>query len=239
MVLTYKTTFTYKKQLTESVYLFAFKLTSPAELSFTAGQYLMLRVQGKLRLYSIASPQQTKDGFEFIVDLVPGGLASEYLKALKEGDTVEFIGPNGQFILRDSPKTKIFMVTGTGIAPVRSILISNIKNQECYVYWGVRTYKDVYLLDELKNCVKSAGKMELKICLSQEKDLNVIPESDRKYFDLGHVNDCLDKQFNNIATEQLNNFEFYLCGAKKTVESLMQFLLSKGVLKENIYFERF
>ena len=63
----------------------------------------------------------------------------------------------------------------------------------------------------------------------------MIPENDKKYFELGHVDSCFEKQFSG----DLNSFDFYLCGGRLIVESLKQFLLSKNVLLENIHFEKF
>ena len=107
--------------------------------------------------------------------------------------------------------------------------ISNVKYQ---IFWGLKNYEDVYLFDELKKFI-------IKICLSREENLDMIPEEDKKYFDYGHVDSCFEKQFNNLTIEQLNKNEFYLCGGRNVVESLRQFLLVKSVPRENIFFEKF
>lgn len=231
MLTGYRTSLIEKKPLTSNTYLFTFKLINPQEIEFIAGQYLILKVEGKPRLYSIASSDLKKNTLEFIIQLFPGGLASTYLDNLKIGDIVEFQGPAGQFKLRENDKQKVFLVTGTGIAPVRSILSSN-NNQKCRLFWGMKNYSDVYLIDEIV-------RFNPKICLSREKDLLMIPEDKQKFFDLGYVNACFFKQYNNMTIEQLNNFEYYLCGGRDVVESLRQTLLAKNIPPENIIFEKF
>lgn len=235
MLQTFKTTLSSKKLLTGNIYLFNFKLIEPLEMKFIAGQYMMLKVpkDGSFvsRLYSIASPPNIKDSFELIIELVPQGIGSCYVESLKLGQEVVFQGPAGIFYLNQNEKTKIFLVTGTGIAPVRSIL-KGMTSANYYLFWGLKTLKDIYLLDEFKQ-------FNLKICLSKENNLEMVTEVDRKYFDLGHVDYVFDKQFGNLTIEQLNNFEFYLCGARTVVESLKQFVLAKNIPPTNIHFEKF
>ena len=129
MLINYKTVFTNKKQLTGNVYLFTFKLTDPPEINFTPGQYLILKVNNKPRLYSIASSSQVKNQIEFIIEIIRSGLASQYFLRLKINDQVNFQGPAGQFTLKENNKQKIFLVTGAGIAPVRSMLSSYVSSR--------------------------------------------------------------------------------------------------------------
>lgn len=236
MLLTYKTILSQRSQLNPNTYLYHFDLVGPKEIIFKPGQYVILKVpsdKGPIsRLYSIASSNNEKNSFELIVEIVPGGLASGYLNSLKENTEVIFQGPAGMFELKENDRTKVFMVTGTGIAPIRSIFKSiQYKVSSMKLFWGLRTYKDVYLLDDLK-------KFNTKICLSREQNLNMIPELDRKYFQIGHIDFCLDKL---LTTDYslLTNSDFYICGGRNVVESLKQFLLSKNIPGENIIFEKF
>jgi len=156
MLSTYKTSLSKKSQLNSNTYLYHFDLIEPKEIIFKPGQYVMLKVpsiNGPVsRLYSIASPNNIKNSFELIVEIVPGGLASNYLFSLKENSEVTFQGPAGMFGLKKNKRDKIFMVTGTGIAPVRSMVISNFKfliskeipNSKLQIYWGMKNYKDIY-----------------------------------------------------------------------------------------------
>jgi len=251
MLSTYKTSLSKKSQLNSNTYLYHFDLIEPKEIIFKPGQYVMLKVpsiNGPVsRLYSIASPNNIKNSFELIVEIVPCGLASNYLFSLKENSEVTFQGPAGMFGLKKNKRDKIFMVTGTGIAPVRSMVISNFKfliskeipNSKLQIYWGMKNYKDIYLLDELKQLNNETMKQfEFKICLSREQNLDIIPEEDRKYFELGHVNSCFDQHIENCKLK-IENLDYYLCGGRQVVESLKQFLLIKNISQENIMFEKF
>ena len=95
-------------------------LVDPPALQFRAGQFVSLLVPTddgaeRKRPYSIASSPDRTDGFELLAKLVPGGLASEWLRARGPGDDLPFVGPVGQFRLRDRHAGDIvFAVTGTG-----------------------------------------------------------------------------------------------------------------------------
>lgn len=231
MFITYKTALSDKKYLADNIYLFTFKLVDPPEMNFIPGQYLMLNVpKGNgfvVRLYSIASPPLVKNAFELIVEIIPQGLGSTLLNNLKIGDEALFQGPEGAFTIKKMERQKIFWVTGTGIAPIRAMLKAGATDYR--LFWGLKTYKDLYLFDELKQ-------FNPKICLSREGTLDNIPAADRQYFDLGHVDDCTS---HTLTDKELMDYEFYLCGGKATVESLKQKLLAKNILQENIHIERF
>ncbi len=129
MLTTYKTKLITKAQLTHDTYLYCFKLVNPSTISFIPGQYLIALVpqeNGEIarRLYSIASPNTLTNEFELLIKLIPQGCASCYFEKLQIGNKVNFQGPAGMFTLRKSQRDKIFMVTGTGYAPVRSMLLS-------------------------------------------------------------------------------------------------------------------
>lgn len=231
MLVNYKTALIDKKHLVNNIYLFTFKLVEPQEINFIPGQYLILRVQGRPRLYSIFSSSKIKNQIQFLIDIIPGGLASTYFLNLKIGDETEFIGPVGQFNLRKNEKQKIFLATGTGIAPIISILTScQSLISKYYLFWGLKNYQDVYLLDQVK-------KFNIKICLSREQNLDMVAETERKYFDLGHIDKVMEKYLDSKFI--ILNSEFYLCGGRSVVESLRENLLSKGILPENIIFEKF
>jgi len=226
----YKTRLILKNQLTENVLFLRFQLVEPKEIVFIPGQYLMLKIEDKPRLYSIASSSFEKNIVEFIVEILPGGLASTYFTNLKDSQEVVFYGPAGNFQMKTANKKNIFLTTGTGLAPVLSILKSTKDNSNNYLYWGVRYFQDIYLFEQLK-------KYQTKICLSREKNLLMIKNEERKYFDLGHIDEVMEKDFFN--NQSFDDLRFYLCGGREVVESLKQKLILKGILPENIIFEKF
>jgi ferredoxin-NADP reductase len=243
MLILYQTQLTKKINLASNVFLFEFSLIEPKEISFLAGQYLILLIPYKgetiSRLYSIASPPGQKNSFELVVELIEGGVASTYLKNLKINDQVLFKGPAGMFTLKETSKNKVFFATGTGIAPIRSMIMESqkleVKSQK-FLFWGLRKKEDVYFLEEFKKMKEEDQNFEFKICLSKETSLSKV-ESD--FFSLGHVDSVFEKELFPKIKETIFDFEFYLCGARAVVESLRQFLLQKNIPQSVIFFEKF
>ncbi len=245
MLTTYKTAFLSKKKLDGNVYLFSFSCQEPDQINFIPGQYLLLHVpqtDGTIRRkhFSITSPLAQKSSFDFLVKIVPGGIASEYLITLKEGDEVVLEGPAGMFVLKENDKDKVFLATGTGLAPVRSIIksqISNLKSQ-IFLFWGIRTLEEAYFLEEFKQLSQANNNFTFVVCLSREQNLDKVREEDRKFFFLGRVTEAYEKNPQS-AIRNPQSSDFYLCGDKAIVELMRQFLLAKGIPPESITFEKF
>ena len=108
---------------------FVFEALNTDRLVFTPGQFVSLvhAFEGTevTRAYSIAS---APDGnrFELCLNRVKEGVFSPWLFAMNPGDTVDMKGPLGYFVLRNPGRDALFVATGTGIAPFRSILQANV-----------------------------------------------------------------------------------------------------------------
>jgi CDP-4-dehydro-6-deoxyglucose reductase len=66
-------------------------------------------------------------------------------------------GPLGTFFLRDAEKPAIMVASGTGYAPIRSILLDQCFKQskrEFVLYWGGRIRRDLYLSEEADALVR-------------------------------------------------------------------------------------
>src|SRR5215475_3836133 len=93
---------------------------------FVPGQWLSLKQTNPdgeeiTRAYSIASAPGGKR-FALCLNRVQDGFMSNYLCDLEEGAEISGQGPFGNFILRPPLRDTIFIATGTGIAPYRSML---------------------------------------------------------------------------------------------------------------------
>jgi ferredoxin-NADP reductase len=275
MIQTFEASLTNKKQFTTDVWQFSFSLPKNTLISFVPGQYVLLKVpkpfvdefrktwpaerplrgvSGEgvgIRQYSIASPSLITNAIDLLIQLVPGGLASSYLGDLKIGDTCLFQGPAGVFTLQKTPKPKIFVATGTGIAPLRSMLTTTFFDKlptqsPLYLFWGLRKSSDVYYLEEFRSLAETYKNFAFRICLSKEENAVSL---DAQCFGFGRVDkhlanflDPRDKYFlSDKQTLQTfhNQFEYYVCGGDKIVESLRNLIMNLGVDKKNIFFEKF
>ena len=92
-------------------------------VEFAAGQYLSLRFHETSRVYSVAS-SPNREALEFCIRRVPGGeLTPELSVELEAGDEVVLRGPYGELLLEEpSERDLVFLATGTGVAPLRSMI---------------------------------------------------------------------------------------------------------------------
>jgi NAD(P)H-flavin reductase/ferredoxin len=138
------------------------QLRFPASIraKFKAGQYLRVRMpDGDERSFSMASAPQQSDGVQLHIRHVPGGAFSErVLASLRLDDTLEIEVPFGDFHIREDDQARyVFLATGTGFAPMKSMLDDLIRrrlNREVRFYWGGRSRSDLYLADTCEKWAK-------------------------------------------------------------------------------------
>lgn len=212
---------------------FHFELKSPTRLDFKAGQFISILVdeQGTHRAYSIASDPDVKHGIEILLDIAPNGKGVNYLLNLKFGDEIKFLAPMGRFIIEeDNDEKQLALVgTGSGIAPLRSIALDQLKNKQdqrqITLYWGLRFANQLVWQNEFSSWSDLYPNFEFHPTLSRaEKEWPLCR---------GHVTNCL--QIHDLAPQT----GFYLCGGKKMIDDVKQVLTSRGVEKKFIHHEKF
>ena len=101
------------------------KMTDPQTLDFTGGQYIIvnsgrLLPNGKMgkRAYSIPTSDSSTQKFELVVRRIPDGTGSNFMHALKPGNSFEFSGPWGKYLPPESTENmKILVIaTDTGLS---------------------------------------------------------------------------------------------------------------------------
>src|SRR6266481_1974084 len=128
---------------------------------FVPGQWLSVKANTPdgeeiTRAYSIASPPSENGHVAFCLHRVQDGFMSNYLCSLGEGATITFQGPFGDFILRPPLRDTVFVATGTGIAPFRSMLpwllaeSDRHRGREFWLLFGVRGEQDIYYREEFE-----------------------------------------------------------------------------------------
>jgi ferredoxin-NADP reductase len=245
MLSNYQTKLAYKTKLTYDITLYGFDLLDGQRVEFVAGQYLVLTIPKHendpvKRMYSIAGPSFQKESFDLIVKHTPGGHATEYLISLNKGDNALFQGPAGVFVHKETPHRKVFLATGTGVAPIRSIILTHfheepVTSEDWYLFWGLRTMQDIFFLDELHVIAEKNPNFHFYICLSQESQYDLIQEEDKARIIQGRVNQGVEQVLTDIHKET----DYYVCGGAPIVESLRTYLHEHGVLREHILFEKF
>ena len=213
------------EKLTDDVIKLVLRLPPNSNFNFNSGQYVNI-IRGNLtRSYSIANSSDHKNQLEFFIKKYTNGLMSEYfLKEAKINDLLRLEGPIGTFFLRDSSfKNIVFLATGTGVAPIKSILegldISHEQhqNKDFWVIVGARYQDDLFWEPNLKNL----NIKYIPVLSRQVNDYNVAK---------GYVQDIVLKQQIDLEDTQV-----YACGSNDMINSAKE-LFFKNNLKENNFF---
>lgn len=211
------------------------ELREPHELEFQAGQYVSVEVGGgERRSYSIASAPSMKHAVELCVDITPGGKGSEYVKNLRPGSEVSFLAPLGVFIIKPEDLVKekklLFVATGTGIAPLRSMILDLLRDKKdarpLWLYWGLRFVEDMFWEEEFRQMHEFFTNFHFHLTLS--KPPNHWPLCS------GYVTNCLKNEL-KLGGE----WGIYLCGSKEMVIDGSKLITEMGVPKEQVHFEKF
>ena len=221
-----------------------FKLTfrDGQRMKYKPGQYVQLlspqyekSSEEVYRAYSISSDPADETAIELIVRRVANGICTTYLfDHLKEGDAVRINGPYGHFYLRDTEAPIIFIAGGSGIAPIKCMLhhMQNNKNpRKAIFFFGVRSVKDLFLVEQMKAFEKNLASFTFVPVVSQ-------PEPEANWAGAtGRVTDASSTYLDG--QPDAAQHEGYLCGSPGMIESSVQVLVKHGIPDDRIYFDKF
>ncbi|MBI3577278.1 hypothetical protein HY086_04535 [Candidatus Gottesmanbacteria bacterium] len=228
----YTATVSFVKNLAGDYYHGRFELKEPSSIDFIAGQYVVFQIgPPKLRhTLSITSPPQEPNRIEVLQSIAPHGEGSKWLTSLKEGDSVQFLGPVGKFTLqKTTPKQKVFVATGCGIAPLRSMLADYLGfsgGVPVVLYWGLRFESDLFWQEELAALAAAHSNFHYFVTLSKPTDGWRGMKGRVTDHVVDHVPGLLES-------------EFYLCGNREMIVEVRKQLMDAGVAGEQIFTETF
>jgi CDP-4-dehydro-6-deoxyglucose reductase, E3 len=216
-------------RLTEDVMALYLKLPTNERLQFLSGQYIdILQKEGKPRSFSLANSEHNDELLELHVRNIAGGAFTNHVfNGMKERDILRIKGPLGNFYLHeDSPKPIIFVASGTGFAPVKSIIEHALHigfKREMHVYWGVRKQSDLYMLDKVKEWEAQGVKFTAVVSDEQWSGRT------------GFVHQAVLDDF-----KDLSGYAVYACGAPVVVEAAYrEFTAQRGLQSESFYADAF
>lgn len=206
-------------------------------LRFAAGQYVdIMLADGTRRSYSIANAPKLEGAIDLELHIrhIPGGKFTDPLFAgeIKTRTMFDFEGPLGTFYLRDSGKPAVLLASGTGYAPIRSILLDALAkgdSRSFTLYWGDRLLNDLYALDEVRDLAAA------------HENLTVIPVLSRGASELGwmgrtgYVQDAVLQDL-----PDLSGHEVYACGSPAMIDAARaRFTEQSGLPPENFFADSF
>ncbi len=214
-------------------------------ITFKAGQFVTMDLPihekrlKRWRSYSIANGPAQSNTLEFVIVRLEGGAASTYLfEEAKVGDVIRFKGPDGNFVLPDdiSSRELVFICTGTGVAPFRSMLLDiearRLPYQSIHLIYGTRYASGILYREEFERMTREMPNFRYSVALSREADIR--PEDFSFPVSKGYVHQVYMDAYPAIRPD----LDFYLCGWSNMIDDAVANLLVKlGCPKSQIHYE--
>lgn len=229
------------RRLSPNVRELVFRRRGGAPFAFLPGQWVNLMLplpSGELkRSYSIASAPDASGRFEIAVTRVVGGPGSEYLHFLPEGSVLRVVGPHGLFTRTpDEATPALFVATGTGIAPLRSMIhaaISGGSRAPMWLLFGARHEEDTLYQNELEALARSNPNVRYDVTLSQASS----SWAGRRGYVQAHVPELLQSIRASVAPAEPH---IYICGLDRMVSAVRDLARKElGVDRKRIHQERY
>ena len=221
------------EKLSHDVMRVLLKLPEGQQIQFRAGQYINIILDdGQRRAFSFANPPHEAEFVELQIRLMQGGLYTTHVfEHMKEGDTVRFEGPIGDFSLRESERPIVFVAGATGFAPIKSMVEDAFKRglkRQIHLYWGVRQLQDLYLPNLPQQWASEHSNFHFIPVISE-------PQSDGSWNGrTGLVHEAILEDF-----PELKEHEIYACGSVRMVEAIFPFLKNHGAEEDQCFSDAF
>jgi CDP-4-dehydro-6-deoxyglucose reductase len=201
------------------------------DFAYAPGQYMnVLLPDGAHRSFSMASVPRG-NLVDFHVRRIPGGRFTDVtLPALGPGDRLDVEIPLGDFRYHAEDYRELLMVaTGTGLAPIKSILESLMDDEDCppvALYWGARTPSDLYFAGEIATWASRLYEFRFEPVLSRADD----SWRGRR----GHVQDAIAQDLGDLSGHSI-----YMCGSPVMIADAKRNFLARGASLDHIYSDGF
>jgi ferredoxin-NADP reductase len=209
-------------------------------VDFDPGQWVNLVLplsDGEVRrAYSIASEPDGSNRFEIAVTRVETGAGSKYLHDLPEGSILGAIGPHGLFTRpADDAHPALFVGTGTGVTPLRSMIRAAIRRNAGGHLWlllGVRYEDDILYRDEMDSFSKLHPEVRFVVTLSRPGQTWTGAS--------GYVQNHVPGLLRELALESGGAPHVYVCGLERMVKTVRELCRGElGVDRKRVHTERY
>jgi ferredoxin-NADP reductase len=213
------------------------EVSGVTRFGFVPGQWLSVKANTPggeeiTRAYSIASAPSDNGRVSFCLNRVPDGFMSNHLCNLDKGAEISFQGPFGDFILRPPLRDTVFIATGTGIAPFRSmlhwLLAENDRHLErqFWLLFGARAEQDIYYREEFEHLA------------AERANFHFLPTLSRASGEWKGLRGYVQQHLGEIVGMR-SDMHAYICGLDKMVKANRELLKSLGWDRTSIRYEKY
>jgi CDP-4-dehydro-6-deoxyglucose reductase len=217
-------------RVSDDAVVLTLKLPANEQLKFLAGQYIeFLLKDGGKRSFSLGNAPHDSELLQLHVRRVAGGqFTGHVFETMKEKEILRFEGPYGTFFLReDSDKPIVFVASGTGFAPIKSVIeeaLFKCITRPMTLYWGGRRPKDLYM-NSVAEAWAAQGSLRYVPVIS-----DALPE-DSWSGRTGFVHRAVMQDFPDLSGHQV-----YACGVPIMVDSARKDFIEQCRLPEEEFY---
>jgi ring-1,2-phenylacetyl-CoA epoxidase subunit PaaE len=232
----------YKETKDCSVITFDIPENLKSDFSYNSGQHLTLRTtingQEVRRSYSLcSSPIENK--WQVAVKKINGGLFSSFVNdALKSGDFLDVMPPNGEFNVAINPnkaKNYIVFAAGSGITPILSIIKTHLASEPN------STFKLFYLNRTVKSIIFKEEIEQLKNIYFNRFEIFHFLTNEHRSIEL--LNGRFTKEKLQVLAKNIIDIpttdECFICGPEQMIFLIRDELIAEGLDKNKIHYELF
>ncbi len=214
-----------------------FEMKGVSRFGFVAGQWLSFKhtkPDGEeiTRAYSVASAPGENNRFALCLNRVQDGYMSNYLCDMKEGEEIFCEGPFGDFILRPPLRDTVFIATGTGVAPFRSMLHwllaeeARHQGKQFWLLFGSRHESAIYYHEEFLGLA------------AKHANFNYFPTLSRGSEEWKGLRGYVQEHVPAIVVGR-SDMHAYICGLDKMIRANRELLKGMGWERRSILFEKY
>lgn len=207
----------------------SFRFPRPEGFDYRPGQFIVVKLKGLRKHFTISSSPAERDFIEFTKKLT-GHEFSNALDSLHEGDRVGLDGPFGSFTFAGEFPRVGMLSGGIGITPLRSMCkycSDKGLGAKITLIYGNRSEADIAFREEFEEMARRNTNFRLVLTLDQAG-----PGWKGKS---GRIDAAMVR-------EEIPDFKettFYTCGPPAMVDAMRKLLGGLGLPKERVKFENF
>jgi CDP-4-dehydro-6-deoxyglucose reductase, E3 len=200
---------------------------------FLPGQWVSFRLpdDGESRVaraYSIASAPRDDGIFQVAITRVEGGPGSNYLHTVEPPTVLPMTGPEGFFTLHPPDRPILMIATGTGVSPMRSMLLSHERLPRTILLLGSRTHEDLVYREDFEQIATRCSSFAFEPTLSRAHD----GWEGRRGYVQTHVKE--------LVAELGGDCDVYVCGLHKMIQEVRAVVRTElGMPRQRIHTERY
>jgi len=167
-------------------------------------------------------------------DIPPGLVSNHFHDNVQEDDVLQVRTPGGHFFLQPGTGPIVLIAGGIGITPILSMLNTCLlqeNSREIWLFYGVRNSTEHIMKRYLQSMSTEHPNLHLHVFYSRALPGDV---PDKDYDHDGHVDITRLRQMLS-----LKPYQFYICGPRVMMETLVPALDAWGVPEHNVHYEAF